>query len=103
VLVRTVVKPNMYFDSVTLMRVSGQVGELAGVMDVMVGMGTDLNKESLANVGMLTEAIEEASPNDLLIGVRVADEPVLETVLEKIESLLASRRGQEPGAGGERL
>lgn len=100
-LTKTLVKPNTYFDSVTLMRISGQVAEMDGVVDVLVGMGTDLNKESLARVGLLTGAAEGASPNDLLIGVRVTGEEILEQVLQRIEELLGSQRRGTAGEGGE--
>lgn len=100
-LTKTIVKPNTYFDSVTLMRISGQAAEMDGVMDVLVGMGTDLNKESLARVGLLTEAAEGASPNDLLIGVRVTGEEILERVLQRIDELLGSQRRGAVGEGGE--
>jgi len=100
-LAKTIIKPNSYFDSVTLMGISGQVAELAGVVDVLVGMGTDLNKESLAHVGLLTDVARTASPNDLLIGVRVTGEEVLDKLLPKIEELLVARRGHTGGAGKE--
>ncbi|MDN5345257.1 MAG: hypothetical protein PWQ18_1371 [Clostridia bacterium] len=98
-LTKTIVKPNTYFDSVTLMRVSGQVAGMVEVQDVLVGMGTELNKESLARVGLLTGEAREALPNDLLIGVRVTDAGVLDKVLQKIDELLGSQRR---GAAGGR-
>ncbi|MGI9860554.1 acyl-CoA synthetase FdrA [Moorella naiadis] len=91
-LTKTIIKPNTYFDSVTLMRISGQLAEMEGVQDILVGMGTDLNKESLARVDLLTGEAGAASPNDLLIGVRVTGEEVLERVFQKIDELLSQRR-----------
>lgn len=95
--VKTIVKPNKYFDSVTLMRISGQVSTIAGVNDVMVGMGTDLNKESLERLNLLTEEARTASPNDLLIGLRVENESVLEMIIKQIEELLGSRNKGDGG------
>jgi succinyl-CoA synthetase alpha subunit len=89
---RTIVKPNKYFDSVTLMRISGDVAGMDGVEVVMVGMGTDLNKDSLARVELLTDEARAASPNDLMIGVRAVDEAVLEQVFAKAEELFTTKR-----------
>lgn len=99
-LTKTIIKPNTYFDSVTLMRISGQLAEMEGVQDILVGMGTDLNKESLARVDLLTGEAGAASPNDLLIGVRVTDAGILEQVFQKIDELLGQRR-QSTGVGSE--
>jgi hypothetical protein len=47
---RTVIRSNAYYDSVTLMRISTEAGKLKGVCDVLVGMGTELNNDTLKNV-----------------------------------------------------
>jgi FdrA protein len=90
-LTKTIVKSNAYFDSVTLMKVSGEVSKLQGVIDVMVGMGTDLNKESLEHVGILSKECEAASPNDLMIGIKAESDEVLAGALNKVEELLTKR------------
>lgn len=91
--VKTIVRSNAYFDSVTLMSLTSQVSGMAGVQDIMVGMGTDLNKESLSRLDLLTDEAKTSSPNDLLIGVRVSDEKVLNDVLQEIENILVARKG----------
>jgi FdrA protein len=88
---RTLLQSNSYFDSVTLMRISGQVNELSGITDVLVGMGTDLNKDSLSNVGLLTDEAKNASPNDLMIGINADSEEALATAFNKIEELLTAK------------
>lgn len=93
------VRSNAYFDSVTLMKVSGEVSKLSGVLDVMVGMGTELNKESLRNVGLLSEECENASPNDLIIGVKTEGEENLKAALDKIEELLTKRTKKTSSSG----
>jgi succinyl-CoA synthetase alpha subunit len=85
------VRTNAYFDSVTLMKVSGEISKLSGVLDVMVGMGTDLNKDSLKDVGIFSAECETASPNDLMIGIKVETENSLTAALNKIEELLTRR------------
>ncbi|WP_406676957.1 acyl-CoA synthetase FdrA [Moorella sp. ACPs] len=92
---KIIIKANSYYDSVTLMRISGQVARLAGVEDVLVGMGTDLNKASLARMELLTAEADAASPNDLMIGIRAINDDVIEAALREVEELLAPR--QESG------
>jgi FdrA protein len=88
---KTIVKQNSYFDSVTLMKISGQVSKIPGVTDVMVGMGTDLNKESLELIGIVNTETMTATPNDLIIGIKAEDDRVIEESLHKIEELFAAR------------
>jgi succinyl-CoA synthetase alpha subunit len=90
-LTKTIVKSNAYFDSVTLMKVSGQISKLQGVIEVLVGMGTDLNKESLEHVGLLSKECKAASPNDLMIGINAESHEVLAEALNKVEELLTKR------------
>ncbi|MGE5485989.1 MAG: acyl-CoA synthetase FdrA [Ignavibacteriales bacterium] len=100
-LTKTIVKSGVYYDSATLMRISGRVSGLEGVKDALVGMGTDLNKQSLADVGLLTEEAGSASPNDLLIGLRASDDRVLAAALRLVDGLLVSPRPDRAGAAGE--
>lgn len=85
------VKPNAYYDSVTLMKISVQVSKLRGIACVLVGMGTDLNKDSLKRIGLLTPECENTTPNDLMIGIRADDENSLNSAGEKIEELLTNK------------
>jgi FdrA protein len=82
---KTVLKHNLYFDSVSLMKISGQVSALAGVKEVMVGMGTELNKELLQNMGLLNGDMKKAAPNDLLIGILAETGEAVDRALEEIE------------------
>ena len=37
------IKPNTYYDSITLMIISKELKKVPGVKEALVGMGTDLN------------------------------------------------------------
>lgn len=89
---RTVIRSNAYYDSVTLMRISTEAGKLKGVSDVLVGMGTELNKDTLRNVELLTKEAEAASPNDLMIGVRAESSDIIDQVINKIEELFSLKK-----------
>lgn len=94
---RTVIRSNAYYDSVTLMRISTEAGMLEGVQDVLVGMGTELNKGTLKNVELLTSEAEAASPNDLMIGVRAENKEIINLVFDKIEEMFSAKKNIKSG------
>lgn len=96
--VKVIVKANAYFDSVTLMAISKKITERAGVFDAVVGMGTDLNKELIANVGLETPEVVKAGPNDLLIAVKAENETILAEAIQAAEEALVQRKGAKKGA-----
>lgn len=95
----TLVKPNQYSDSVSLMRLSNDVSALEGVEDVLVGMATDLNLELLANMGAATAETDAATPNDLLIAVIATDEAAAQSALAAIDAGMNKKKAgrQEEG------
>jgi succinyl-CoA synthetase alpha subunit len=76
------------------MRISTEAGKLQGVSDVLVGMGTELNKDTLRNVDLLTGEAEAASPNDLMVGVRAEDNGIIDEVFKKIEEMFSSKKNK---------
>ena len=95
---KTLLKHNLYFDSVSLMKISGQVSALPDIKEVLVGMGTELNKELLQNMGLLNAEMENAAPNDLVIGVLAETPEALDKALTEIEASLD--RKNKPATGG---
>jgi succinyl-CoA synthetase alpha subunit len=91
------VRRNVYHDSVALMRVSDQLRALPGVVAAAAGMATDLNRELLADAGLLTDDAKTAGPNDLVIAIRAESAEAGRAALTRTESLLAARR-PESGA-----
>ena len=82
---KTLLKHNLYFDSVSLMKISSQVSALPGVKEALVGMGTELNRELLQNMGLLDAEMEKAAPNDLMIGILAETDEAIENALAEIE------------------
>ena len=93
----TLIKKNLYYDSVTLMKLSGQISELPGVIDVLVGMGTDLNKNLLMDIGITTSESEAAGANDLLIGIRAETEESIAAALQNIDQIMNKGAGKSIG------
>ncbi len=67
------IRKNSYFDSVTLMSISAAIKKTEGVLDAVISMATDMNKELLARVGLMTEEIAACTENDLVIAAMCED------------------------------
>jgi FdrA protein len=95
----SVVKPNIYQDSVRLMRLSQTVSKLAGVSQAFVAMGTDANKRGLEEAGLLTDEVDQAGVNDLCIVVEAATAVDAQAAIEKASQFLLENRPPQPGGG----
>ncbi|CEG25594.1 acyl-CoA synthetase FdrA [Bacillus sp. B-jedd] len=93
--VKVITKKNSYYDSVTLMSLSGKVQLHEGVQEAIVSMGTAMNKELLENVGLLTDEAKSASENDLIIAIRTDSEEVTNQIVELIDEQLNSRKSSK--------
>lgn len=89
-MIRSVVRPGVYHDSVVLMQLQRGLAALPGVLDAGVVMATPANRELLAAAGL--EAPEEAGPGDLLIVVKAESEAAAGEALARVDSLLTVRR-----------
>lgn len=92
------VRRGSYHDSVTLLQVSRDVAALDGVTDALVAMATDLNLSILDDLGFTRP---EATPNDLVIAVRAADEEAVGAAVAAVDHALAASGGGSPGDGFE--
>lgn len=95
--VQAIVKPNQYADSLSLMALSTKVNELPYVTQAMIGMGTNLNKQVIAEVGLSTPEVEAATPRDQIIVVECDTAEDCATALEQVEELRA--QGVAPTSG----
>ena len=76
-----------YADSVTLLQVSRDVQSVPGVSAAQVAMATPLNVEVLGEMGFTVP--DGASPNEMVVALRVDDEAALERALAGVERALA--------------
>lgn len=95
--VQAIVKPNQYADSMSLMALSTKVNELPYVTQAMIGMGTNLNKQVIAEVGLSTPEVEAATPRDQIIVVQCETDEDCATALAQVEELRA--QGAAPAEG----
>lgn len=96
--VRSSIRKNAYYDSVTLMLISKEIKQMPGVDEALIGMGTELNLELVMNLDMADEAIRSCSPNDFFISVRLEDEALMPEVEARVEELL-NRKKASSGSG----
>ena len=90
-------RPGAYADSVRLLQVSRTVQGVAGVAAAQVAMATPLNVEVLEGMGFPLP--EGASPNDMVVAVRLADdadESALDRALAAVDEALAARAASGP-------
>lgn len=86
-IVRAITKPSLYHDSVTLMNIARELRALQGVDDAALVMGTEANKELLAQAELLVSTVQFAGSDDLIIVVKGMDEAV-ESALQVADELL---------------
>jgi FdrA protein len=89
--VQVVIKPNTYFDSVSLMSLSTKANQVEGVEQAIIAMGTEMNKGVIRNVGLMTPEVEEAKTSDLMIVVKAATDELCENAFVSINELLTKK------------
>jgi succinyl-CoA synthetase alpha subunit len=94
--VKSLIRKNTYYDSVTLMAITREIKKVEGVKEALVAMATILNKELAESLGLMGKELEDLTPNDFFIAVDVDNEKAFETVTGKVDELL-SRRSVDKG------
>jgi succinyl-CoA synthetase alpha subunit len=89
--------PNLYKDSVSLMKVSAQIVAIPGIETASVVMATATNVENLAGAGL---GSHEIRPNDLVVAVAGTDEACAEALAKADELLKESAGGGGDEGGG---
>ena len=81
--IKVVVEKNLMRDSLQLMKISEELKKLPGVIEVVVAMGTETNKEIAKELGVYTEDVEKAGEDDLFIAVKAENDESLNKAIEK--------------------
>lgn len=90
----TVVKKNTYIDSVSLMSISTKAQAISGVKRAFTVMGTPMNKEMLADLGLQSAAVAAATPGDLILIIETDTECDPAAALTEVEGLLRRKPAQ---------
>lgn len=86
------IRSGAYYDSVILMQLQRSLTELPGVIDAGVIMGTDANKELLAQSDLLAAELQAAGVDDMVIVIKADNDAAVQVALESVDDLLVARR-----------
>ena len=92
------IRKNTYYDSVALMLITKEIKKMPNVKDVIVGMGTELNKELTENLCLSNDAVRALTPNDFFIAVASEEEDTLKLIINKVDELLNAKADTDDSA-----
>lgn len=92
-IVKSQIRQGAYYDSVVLMQLQKSLIAVPGVLDAGVVMGTEANKDLLAQNDLLAPDGKAAHSEDLLIAVSAHDESAAASALAQVDELLNRKRG----------
>jgi FdrA protein len=95
--VLVLVRKGCYQDSARLMQASRELSSLPGIAEAVVMMGTGTNRELLRSAGFGGEALDSATPLDMVVALRGASREALDAARAALDALL-SGRGTAGGA-----
>ena len=87
-MIKTIIKENLYLDSVFLMTAGKEVKNVNGIRNAVLVMGTELNKSVLEELGALTPEAKAATANSLILSLDVEQEGAEEEALAALEALI---------------
>ena len=93
---RAFVHPNLYKDSVALMRVAQRLLALPDVVNATLQMGNPANKDILREAGLLSSDVADAGPSDIMVVVQARSRAACEAAVTASRTELA---GREPMGG----
>lgn len=99
--VRSLIKPRTYRDSIRLMSLSTAARSFPGIRQAVAIMGTERNKATLETSGLLTGEAAGARPDDLVIVISGDDARSVDQALESLETLLTDEAPGGDGRSGE--
>ncbi len=90
---------NSYRDSVELMQIAAAIEGRDGIERAGLVMATPANRDVLAAAGLLTDAVDGAGPNDLVVAVAAVDDATATAALDDASARLTGGAGGGDGAG----
>lgn len=90
-MINAIIKKNVYYDSVALMRITSRITQIPGIREASVCMGTDLNKELLVDSGLAGPETQTSTPNDLIIAFDAEDAIAPADIVRQVEEMLVKK------------
>ena len=101
-MIKTVIKENLYLDSIFLMTVTREMQKVNGVREAVVVMGTEMNKTVLAEVGALTPEAQAATANSLILSLDVVEDSAVPEALKVLDNLMSQKADRQEDDTRER-
>jgi len=86
--ISTLLKPNLYKDSVALMRIAEKLLRDPAIRRATLVMATPANKEILEEAGLLNASASAANPSDLVIVIEAESEAAAHAAFEEVDASL---------------
>ncbi len=90
---QVLVQKDSYFDSVFLMLINQDVKKTEGVTEAVVAMATEVNVELLGEIGLSSDEVVAATPNDLIIAVEGESKEAITEAIDTARALLSKKSG----------
>ena len=89
---------NSYRDSVELMQIAAMIEGREGIERAGLVMATPANRDVLEAAGLVTDAVDGAGPNDLVVAVAAVDDATASAALDDASERLSGGDGGSHGA-----
>jgi FdrA protein len=93
--IKVEIRSGVYFDSVILMQLQRSLAAQPGILDAGVVMGTDANKDVLAQSDLLAPEAKAAGSDDTVIVVKAENDSAAQAALQKVDELLSYRQRRD--------
>lgn len=88
--------PNTYIDSVTLMSTTARLKKEYDVIELVMLMATEMNKEMIKNVGFTSDELVQSGPSDLAVGINHSQEvPLMEVLFKALTETKTPKKNNE--------
>jgi FdrA protein len=94
------IHPNVYKDSVALMRVAQRLLALPGVVNATLQMGNPANKEILQEAGLLGTKVAGAGPSDIMVVVQAHKQAAAQAAIDEAMAQLAGQGVVDAASSG---
>ncbi len=94
---RIVVEKDSYYDSVFLMLINKDVKSSPGVSEAVVTMGTEMNRDLLAGMGLSNDQVAASTANDLIIALEGETDEALDRAEATARRLLTQKSASGKG------
>lgn len=96
-MIKTIVMPNCYMDSILILSVSREMMKLPTVHKAVVVMATDMNKTVVDEFGGMTPAVKSAGANDLILSLDCERDDVMKMAEEKVKEIAGGKAESSAG------